>query len=80
MAPTPSQAATEAGLDKTIKDVPLKTAVLDLSGGYDSATGGWARGELGAHLAPSVALYAFGQADQHGGVSAGAGARFTFDI
>jgi hypothetical protein len=80
MAPTPSQAATDAGLDKTIKDVPLNTAVLDLSAGFDTASGGWARGELGAHLSSDLGVYAFGEASQHGGVSAGAGARFTFDI
>jgi len=80
MAPAPSHAEVDAGLTHVLSDVPLHAGYAEVTGGFDSTSGGWARGEVGAHLAPSLGLFAFAQADQHAGVSAGAGARFTFNL
>jgi hypothetical protein len=69
-----------AGLDQVLNDVPLRSGYVDLTAGIDQGPGWWAKAEAGAHVSEHVALFGYASDSQHGGLSAGAGARFTFGL
>lgn len=76
----PSRAELDAGLQRLLSDVPVRSGYLELGVGYDSSQGAWARSELGAHLLPNLGAFAFAQASTVTGVSAGLGARLNFNL
>lgn len=73
-------AAVAEGLDRVAADVPTGTGYVDLRAGYEQATGAYARGEVGMHPIAPLSLFGFAQADTASGVSAGLGAKLTFDL
>lgn len=72
------EAELTQGLQSVLEQVPLHTGYVQVEGIAD-ADGLTGRVETGAHLAPNLSAFAYGQVDKEG-ASAGLGARWTFSL
>lgn len=67
------------GLDRVMRDVPVRSGYVEASVGATSLAGWYARAEAGARLRDNLGAFAFGEANKRERM-AGAGIRWTFDL